>query len=361
MTQEELSELLKNCSGEEFISILKILLYRLGYSNDIRLFASGEGISGWFIDDTSELVIVLAKQYDLLAVSYEELILFENEIFTKHAKKGIFITTSMFSREAQDYAISKQGLSLINESIMCKYLFGTKLGLGSNLKCSPSIESTEVFRERNSKKHLCVTFPDGTVYCDKSPTQTQIMTISRIGIEKVASLGLEVCHIPLVGRKIYPKYEQWQKPITDGWYLMTQTDTGQKHRQLLSISNQLKLNLKIEASNNIFIKSNVEGKIVRHKDNSKILVELADGNIIANDNQTQTFKEAVEQLDMRRLSLSDILVAGKPLLTVVKKFNNQEQLINGQWITIPNGNKNKFKMLKLLSIYAKQKMTISLI
>ena len=43
----------------------------------------------------------------------------------------------------------------------------------------------EPIHERGSRKKLRVTFPDGTVYCDKSSTQTMIKAIEHIGAERV--------------------------------------------------------------------------------------------------------------------------------------------------------------------------------
>ena len=90
-------------------------------------------------------------------------------------------------------------------------------------------------RARGKKQRLKVTFSDGVVICDVNATTTMIQVIEKLGIGRVASLGMEVCHVPLVSREIVPRYAAWTKEIREGWYLMAQSDTRQKYMQMKSI------------------------------------------------------------------------------------------------------------------------------
>lgn len=98
---------------------------------------------------------------------------------------------------------------------------------------------------REAQKKVRVTFPDGKVICYKRVVNTFIETIKKIGPERVASLGMEVRHNPLVSREKIAMFKENSKPIDDEWYVITESDTGQKYLQLMSISSQLGLGLDI--------------------------------------------------------------------------------------------------------------------
>ena len=94
-------------------------------------------------------------------------------------------------------------------------------------------EDNHSTREKN--KILKVTFTDGIVICYKKTSATFIETLRRIGVEKLQQVDLRLCHLPLISKEIYPKYEQWMKPLDDGWYVNTQSTSEQKYLQLNSI------------------------------------------------------------------------------------------------------------------------------
>lgn len=104
----------------------------------------------------------------------------------------------------------------------------------------------EIKRPRAKKKLLRVTFPNGKVICYKNATSTMIAVLNEIGEEKFPSIKLELCHLPLLSREIYPRYKKDMKPICEGWYLNAQTNSDGKFLQLKAINDQLDLGLKIE-------------------------------------------------------------------------------------------------------------------
>ena len=64
----------------------------------------------------------------------------------------------------------------------------------------------------------------------------------RLGIRFVKPIWL---HLPLISQEIYPRFKEWMKPIGEGWYVNTQSDSDQKYMQLVSIKQQLGLDWKI--------------------------------------------------------------------------------------------------------------------
>lgn len=104
----------------------------------------------------------------------------------------------------------------------------------------------KVKRSRAKKKLLRVTFPNGKVICYNNATSTMIAVLNEIGEDLFSSVKLEMCHLPLLSKEIYPKYQKDMKPICDGWYLNAQSNSDTKFLQLMSINDQLALGLKIE-------------------------------------------------------------------------------------------------------------------
>ena len=97
----------------------------------------------------------------------------------------------------------------------------------------------ENLRKRATKKLLRVTMPDGMVICHKSATTTLVEVLKTIGSENFANITTENCRLPLLSKEIYPRFKEYMKPVCDGWYVNTQSDTGQKYMQLISIKSQI--------------------------------------------------------------------------------------------------------------------------
>ena len=108
------------------------------------------------------------------------------------------------------------------------------------------MEENEALRQRTRHKRLRVTFPDGKVFCCMRSIATMIATLKEIGSDSFPQIDMTMCHLPLLSKTVYPKYEEWMKPVCDGWYVNTQSDTETKYMQLRSISDQLALGLVVE-------------------------------------------------------------------------------------------------------------------
>ena len=98
----------------------------------------------------------------------------------------------------------------------------------------------------NHTKGLRVTFPDGTVVCNKTAIDTEIDVLRRIGFERVERVGRMRAGWPLVGKKKRPveKGKIWQHE-SDGWYIYSNTNNEQKKEDLQAISDFYHLGLRI--------------------------------------------------------------------------------------------------------------------
>jgi restriction system protein len=107
----ELLDTIKGCTPEFFERLVIDVLIKMGYGGSRKeagaaLGRSGdEGIDGIIKEDKLglDIIYIQAKKWDATTVGRPEIQKFAGALLGKAAKKGIFITTSKFSREAEDY------------------------------------------------------------------------------------------------------------------------------------------------------------------------------------------------------------------------------------------------------------------
>ena len=205
----------------------------------------------------------------------------------------------------------------------------------------------EVKRDRARRKLLRVTFPNGKVLCYKSTTDTMIATMQELGDGVIANIKLLSCHLPLLSKEIYPKYKEWMKPVCNGWYLNTQSNSDTKFLQLNAINEQLSLGLKIELGED-FVAQDNPNKEKRTRTKGEILVKLPDGQCFANNSITNTFLELIREIGIDKIKQKELTWCGKPLITTSKMFNGQVRIDNERWIIVPNTTKDKVKLLRVI-------------
>ena len=218
----------------------------------------------------------------------------------------------------------------------------------------------ENLRQRATKKLLRVTMPDGTVICHKSATMTMVDVLIAIGSENFPKITTENCHLPLLSKEIYPRYKEYMKPVCDGWYVNTQSDTGQKYMQLISIKSQLGIAMEVEMGTD-FITSDAKVIQKSKKRDNKLLVKFPDGEYIGGENPIDTFLETIWKIGVDELKRKGIECCGKPMVTFSKQFIGQVQVGENRWLTIPPQTKDKLKMLRVISSTMRLGLKISII
>lgn len=216
----------------------------------------------------------------------------------------------------------------------------------------------EVKRDRARRKLLRVTFPNGKVLCYKSTTDTMIATMQELGDGVIANIKLLSCHLPLLSKEIYPKYKEWMKPVCNGWYLNTQSNSDTKFLQLNAINEQLSLGLKIELGED-FVAQDNPNKEKRTRTKGEILVKLPDGQCFANNSITNTFLEVIRGIGIDKIKQKELTWCGKSLITTSKMFNGQVQIDNERWIIVPNTTKDKVKLLRVIGAMLRLNMEIT--
>ena len=218
----------------------------------------------------------------------------------------------------------------------------------------------EVKRGRAKKKLIRVTFPNGKVICYKCATDTMVATLQELGTDVIQNIKLELCHLPLMSQEVYPKYKEWMKPVCDGWYINTQSNSESKFLQLKAINEQLNLGLTIELGADFEAQDN-PSKEKRSKSKDKLLVKISDGQYFANNSALDTFLEVVWQIGIDEIKKKDLSWGGNPLVTTFKRFNNQVQVDSQRWLIVPNTTKDKIKLLRVIGAMLHINMEITLI
>jgi hypothetical protein len=100
--------------------------------------------------------------------------------------------------------------------------------------------------EKRKSHILKVTYPDGRIVAERIVYKTLIDVIQNAGPLNVQSLGISVNKINLVSETVLPLYDISQKPIGNGLYVMTNSDTNTKQRIIKQISEAFNMGLKVE-------------------------------------------------------------------------------------------------------------------
>ena len=106
--------------------------------------------------------------------------------------------------------------------------------------------SQKVFGSKSPKTNLRILLPSGKIIENTKAADSLIEFIQYVGVEKVRSLGMIRCKIPLISNTIDKKYGNRQKPIGKGWFVITCTSTEDKKKDIEAISEAYNLGVKVE-------------------------------------------------------------------------------------------------------------------
>jgi len=216
------------------------------------------------------------------------------------------------------------------------------------------------YRSRAKKKLLRITLPSGKIICYNNAAATMIAVLSEIGADKFSSINMELCHRPLLSKTIYPEYEEWMKPVCDGWYLNTQSNSENKFLQLRSINEQLSLRLKIELGTDFEVQKNPHRQ-KRSRTVDKLLIKFPDGEYIANEKALDTYLEAIWKFGIDDIMRKHLTWGKWDLITTSKVAMSQVQVGENRWATVPNTTKDKAKVLRVIGVMLQTPLDITLI
>lgn len=119
------------------------------------------------------------------------------------------------------------------------------------IKPDPVVEHTE--KKKGGKKvvtnprtRLRITMPDGSIIEEHTAWESLHKFVLKVGIDKVRAVGIIANKIPLVSNTVDKKYQTAQKPLGNGWLLMTCSDTATKRKQILSIASHIGMKIDVD-------------------------------------------------------------------------------------------------------------------
>ncbi|MGC9222742.1 MAG: restriction endonuclease [Terracidiphilus sp.] len=133
-------ERIKSCSPEFFERLVVKLLTTMGYGGSLAdagkaIGKSGDGgIDGVIKEDRLglEQIFIQAKRWNTDNVGRPEIQRFVGALHGKRARKGIFLTTSTFTKDAYDYANSLETkVILIDGQELAKFMFDYEVGVST--------------------------------------------------------------------------------------------------------------------------------------------------------------------------------------------------------------------------------------
>lgn len=216
----------------------------------------------------------------------------------------------------------------------------------------------ESLRQRARRKSIRVTFPDGKMICYANVTETFIAVLKEIGSDRFPEIKLEAGHLPILSQEAYPKYKNYMKPVCDGWYLNTQSNTDQKYMQLRSISDSLNLGWLVEIGED-FIKQRNPDKIKGTRSLDKLMVVFPDGECFSNQNTIDTFLACMSKFGIEEIIRRGLEWGGNPLITRSQFTNRQVQVAEGRWVTVPTTTRERAKLLRVIAAHLRQSIEIT--
>lgn len=153
---DELLSAVKKESPQFFEALVIKLLVAMGYGGSfedaasVTQYSHDEGIDGIIKEDKLGLdnIYVQAKRFDTGTVGRKEIQSFVGALSGKGATKGVFITTSTFTKEAREYRpASNIKIVLIDGQQLCNYMIDFNIGVSTKQVYEVKRIDTDFFNE----------------------------------------------------------------------------------------------------------------------------------------------------------------------------------------------------------------------
>jgi len=151
----EIIDQVKSCSWQFFERLVVELLVNMGYGGSMRDAGTAigkgadEGIDGIIKEDRLglDLIYLQAKRWESV-VGRPEIQKFVGALHGKHARKGVFITTSTFTQNARDYAAGiDPKVVLIDGPQLARYMIDFDVGVTTKVMYPVKRIDTDYFNE----------------------------------------------------------------------------------------------------------------------------------------------------------------------------------------------------------------------
>lgn len=169
-------------------------------------------------------------------------------------------------------------------------------------------------KPRSKTEILRVEYPNGRIVQHPKVTDTYVEVIENNYPDLIHELNIVHANVNIVSREYSDQYASTQREISDGWLVLTNTSTRKKREDLIKISEELDLGLKVD------IVSIATGEIIEIDDNQsesgrqKIKVSFPDGRVIQPNRVLETVVEVVRYAGPGSVRNLNIMVCGDNLV-----------------------------------------------
>lgn len=168
-------------------------------------------------------------------------------------------------------------------------------------------------RTRSNTETLRVEFPDGRVIQHPKASDTYIEVIKTCHPDLIHELNIVHAGINIVSKEYDDKYAKAQHEIGDGWLVFTNTPTRKKKEDLVRISEELGLGLRVE----VVLKGTndaVEEDLVSDSTRQKLRVTFPSGRVIQPNRVYEAVVEVVKLAGPEKVRELNIIVCGDNLV-----------------------------------------------
>lgn len=218
-------------------------------------------------------------------------------------------------------------------------------------------------RTRSNTETLRVEYPDGKVIQYPRASDTYIEVIKTCNPSFIHELNIVHAGINIVSKEYDDKYAKAQHEIGDGWLVFTNTPTRKKKDDLIRISEELGLGLRVEVvmkgSNEIVVEESISDST-----RQKLRVVFPDGRVLQPNRVYEAVVEVVKFAgaeDVRNLGIivcGDNLVLKQPRSRYVKAC---KPIGNGWLVNTCSSTPVKYAQIKHISDRLNLGITVDII
>lgn len=217
---------------------------------------------------------------------------------------------------------------------------------------SPTKEKKTTERTKSKTEILRVEYPDGRVVQYQKAVDTFVKIIENNYPDLIHELNILHANVNLVTKERSQQYASAQREIADGWLVFTNINTRRKREDLIKISNELELDLKVD------IVSVATGEIINLEDEpststrQKIKVTFPDGRTIQPNKVLETLVEVVKYAGPERVRDLGIIVCADNLVLKNPKPRYEKPckpVGNGWLVNTCSDTPTKYEQIKQIS------------
>ena len=229
---------------------------------------------------------------------------------------------------------------------------------------SPTKENKPTERTKSKTEILRVEYPDGRVVQYQKAVDTFVEVIENNYPDLIHELNILHANVNLVTKERSQQYASAQREIADGWLVFTNINTRRKREDLIKISNELELDLKVD------IVSVATGEIINLEDKpststrQKIKVTFPDGRTIQPNKVLETLVEVVKYAGPERVRDLGIIVCADNLVLKTPKPRYAKPckpVGNGWLVNTCSDTPTKYEQIKQISDDLRLNLQVELI